>query len=223
MNIKKIIEDTVENERYKSWNFCYSFFQNNIIDKKFDDKTKDHAALMLGFYLASWGMYRGSSRLLLKHSYDIHLEAIDIINDNRDNIKNCYNKLNNYYKHKKVSPTDTLITKIMLGTLGNVPAYDRLFKVGIKLINQAYGIKLSQTFSVENLEKISEFFTNRNTTALQEQNSEAVNIIKNVNDYYNPKFFSTQLTEKYPKAKEIDIYFWNIGLVKEIIDKEKKK
>jgi hypothetical protein len=37
---------------------------------------RDHAALQLGFYLASWGMYRGSG-FLLQHAYTIHLGVID--------------------------------------------------------------------------------------------------------------------------------------------------
>ena len=40
-------------------------------------------ALHLGFYLASWGMYRGSTGLLQK-DYQIHIEAVSIIKNYYD-------------------------------------------------------------------------------------------------------------------------------------------
>jgi hypothetical protein len=48
-----------------SWELCYEFFRddNGIRRKNVDE---DLASLNLAFYLASWGMYRGSSFLLQK-------------------------------------------------------------------------------------------------------------------------------------------------------------
>lgn len=34
--------------------------------------------LQLGFYLAGWGMYRGST-FLLQHAYTVHLGAVDCL------------------------------------------------------------------------------------------------------------------------------------------------
>lgn len=50
--------------RYASFDYCYSYFhpKNRHLHK---DDT-DRGALELGFYLASWGMFRGSSFLLAK-------------------------------------------------------------------------------------------------------------------------------------------------------------
>jgi hypothetical protein len=49
--------------RYTSFDYCYNYFLTA------DDLTKDmeKSCLSLGFYLASWGMFRGSS-FLLQHS-----------------------------------------------------------------------------------------------------------------------------------------------------------
>src|SRR5690554_1576563 len=57
-----------KNHRYKSWEHCYSYFMKENIDP-------DYACLHLAFYLASWGMYRGSSFLLWK-DYLIHKEVV---------------------------------------------------------------------------------------------------------------------------------------------------
>ena len=62
---KKIEDDKYH--RYKSWEHCYRYFKKN----KNKELNYDYAALQLAFYLASWGMYRGSSILLWK-DYKIH-------------------------------------------------------------------------------------------------------------------------------------------------------
>ncbi len=58
------------NHRFKSWEHCYKAFLR--------ENNPDTLALNLAFYLASWGMYRGSSGLLWK-DYKIHIPAIEII------------------------------------------------------------------------------------------------------------------------------------------------
>lgn len=117
----------------------------------------DLASLNLGFYLASWGMYRGSS-FLLQYDYKIHAEAISIILkykclraitlDNLDDKKTTkifelIDELKEHYKpyREKIKKSeeepqkdisDTLVTKILLGTLGCIPAYDEYFIKGIR-------------------------------------------------------------------------------------------
>jgi len=115
--LKKYIESNNKKyQRYNSWNHCYKAFGNL-------NQDSDFLALHLGFYLASWGMYRGSSKLLDK-DYKVHVEAVAIIkqfahlrcnsinevsSDNIEDILALIRKLSNYYKSKhKVTPTDTL-------------------------------------------------------------------------------------------------------------------
>jgi hypothetical protein len=55
--------------------------------------------------------------------------------DLRDQLKKHYSEIS--FKKgdndpKYISPTDTLISKVMLGTLGCIPAYDRYFVDGLK-------------------------------------------------------------------------------------------
>ena len=58
------------NHRFKSWEYCYTAFGN--LD------SVDYLSLHLAFYLASWGMYRGSCGILWK-DYTIHMDAVNII------------------------------------------------------------------------------------------------------------------------------------------------
>lgn len=146
-NIKAVIEKYLlairsdEFHRYKSWDNCFQAFTAS--------KQTEIQVLELAFYLASWGMYRGSSGLLQKNHL-IHNGAVNIVFSKtnqqlkcnqtteviRENIKaivRVKDELAEHYssiyftkgadKPKPISPTDTLLSKIMLSTLGCVPAY----------------------------------------------------------------------------------------------------
>lgn len=142
--------------RFKSWEHCYRYFQSDNLDV-------DKACLHLGFYLASWGMYRGSSFLLQK-DYLIHRPAVEEIlkeeykplnnasfdyffDDNNNGseklfdlihkVKMCYEGVGDTPR-KAANVTDTLVTKILLGTLGCIPAYDRYFIKGLRNHNLPY-------------------------------------------------------------------------------------
>ena len=69
-----------EHHRYRSWEHCYSYFRRVRPDGLAADR--DHAALQLAFYLASWGMYRGSS-FLLQYAYTVHHCVIDLVAETR--------------------------------------------------------------------------------------------------------------------------------------------
>ena len=154
--------------RYKSWEYCYKYFSDKQKAINSDDTVLDLAALNLAFYLASWGMYRGSS-FLLQTDYTVHKKSIKIImeayhlkdititqwtDDHTSQLFKMINALNAYYRkvkekfdhngfsdetnHEEKNISDTLLTKILLGTLGITPAYDRYFKNGLTLYNMVY-------------------------------------------------------------------------------------
>lgn len=117
-------------EREKSWNYCYEVFEtiNN------SDPDIDYLCLHLAFYLASWGMYRGST-FLFRNDYKVHEPVVRKIIEYKHlrgqiptetNIDDIWNLIvfikTAYGEHNR--PTKTLITKIILGTLACVPAYD---------------------------------------------------------------------------------------------------
>lgn len=191
--------------RYKSWEHCYSAFL------KYEEF--DYLGLHLAFYLASWGMYRGSSGLLQK-DYKIHNEAVKIIKSKRyDDIRaydseivrsdipdilELFNELSDYYKsisyirkgkYATITPTDTLITKIILGAVGSVPAYDRFFRFGLSKF------EITKTFGKASLNGIFDFIEYGGNKQL----------IESTIDELKTKDI------KYPKMKIIDMYFWSLG------------
>ncbi|GAF93552.1 unnamed protein product, partial [marine sediment metagenome] len=136
------------NHRYRSWEHCYSHFQKHQSFSSEEDI--DLATLHLAFYLASWGMYRGSSGLLQK-DYRVHTPVVRELLDDRYTslwqldfdslgarglemglIFQLVKRLARIYAQVNVSPTDTLMTKILLGTFCCVPAYDTFFTAGVK-------------------------------------------------------------------------------------------
>ena len=68
-----------ENGRFRSWEHCYSHFMNA---RRQANPDFDYLSLQLAFYLASWGMYRGSSFLLQK-DYRVHIPAVKVILDSK--------------------------------------------------------------------------------------------------------------------------------------------
>ena len=167
-----------ENGRYRSWEHCYYCFCKERTEKKWDD---DYMNLQLAFYLASWGMYRGSSFLLQK-DYKVHEPVVkEILKDKYDllvgiNCSELKNErswqlldelsdfLREYYdyvrkdikgQNLKSGISDTLITKILMGTLGCVPAYDRYFIDGIKKQKVATG-----NYNKKSIRQLVDFYEN---------------------------------------------------------------
>lgn len=159
--------------RYHSYDFCFDAFEKIISLPSPSDDDVDSMALHLGMYLASWGMYRGSTALLQKCSYKVHIGAIRILlnpmyrqlhkispsqycDDNITLLLNVFVELKNHYKHKGVSPTDTLITKILLGTLGCTMALDNQVKSSLGKPE----FKITQKFGVKHLEDMKRYYDN---------------------------------------------------------------
>lgn len=182
---------------YHSWEHCYNFFATR-------PTNFDLASLHLGFYLASWGMYRGSAAIrnfdylihrpaaeeLLKPDYDLLRGAsLDELVSRFDTL--LWPLIERIRKQglypKCVTMTDTLVTKILMGTLGCTPAYDRFLKAGLEEKG------LNSSFSRRNLEAFL-----RHCQQNQQGFSDAQGQI--------------QQTSNYPVMRVVDIYFHSIGL-----------
>lgn len=195
------------NDRYASFDYCYNYFRNT------KDLTADieKSCLVLGFYLASWGMYRGSS-FLLQHSVR-HLKStieyintldksvwkIDVDKYDDENIKIIlciYNEIKEILAPNKNRHL-SLVTKVMLGVFGCIPAFDEYFcntfrelfkgKCGFRAVNK------------ESLSLIHEFY---------QENKFSINILSNETFTIDFKL-GTKTSINYPKAKIIDMYGFN--------------
>lgn len=166
-----------KNGRYQSWNHCYLEFQKQHTKGVASAEEIDGLALNLAFYLASFGMYRASS-FLLNNDYKIHHAIVELIleeqyaslfamsaeqlldTDTRNLIFELSYRIKDHYASttiskslKKNNATDTLVTKILLGTNGCVPAYDRFYKRAVR----HYAIT-SGSFNSNSLKKLAQFY-----------------------------------------------------------------
>ena len=210
--------------RYATFDLCYGYFNSNR--KKLIGDNMEKSCYVLWSYLASWGMLRGSSFLLqMNPSYliplvkyingkgDIMFDVdIDSYTQNSNAILSSYNEIEIILTpdaEPHTTPSKTLITKIMLGVFGCIPAYDRYFIGTFK--SEGIGF-CSPKLSPKSIECISDFYTT-NTKEI----SDLINNYNNVKDFYGK---GTEL--KYPIAKIIDMYGFQKGLIDERIKKKKE-
>lgn len=203
-----------ENGRSRSWEHCYRVFRDARIDSSPDC---DYLSLHLAFYLASWGMYRGSSFLLqkdykvlspivekvLKPEYDClfgvacadlrKLEVQDSLEKLRKYIDGYFDPIREKVAGRKVttSVSPVLITKILMGTLGCVPAYDRFFEEGARHL----GLE-KKSYNKDSLRELADFYEEHNDRLEEERRGmRTENLI-------------------YPQMKMLDMGFWQIGFEK---------
>lgn len=201
-----------KSNRPNSWIYCHQSFAEAFDKSDNSADERDLLALHLAFYLASWGMLRGSSPLL-QCSYKVHLGAVDALlepqyrplrdisaealcrEENLDLLMKLKKALVKHYKgalssHAKgkdeYSPSDTLITKILLGTLACAPAYDQYF---VKALDQ-FGLEPKQ-FSRASIKAIAGFCQANTSILTQWRNA---------------------CKEQYfPDMKLLDLAFWLYG------------
>lgn len=211
INIRKYLDGDVDSEgrkpdaRYASFDYCFNYFQS------FREAGEGPAlaaptniqlsCLHLGFYLASWGMLRGSAELLQKSarhlatvvkviaSADVSLWEIDAHCYTETNIQRILDAVSTF-RQSQAGMSDILVTKIMLGVFGNVPAFDTNFKNGFRVA----------TFGPKALRKISAFY---------QEHAEVV-------DRYRVAtldFVTGEPTpRRYTRAKVIDMAFFIEGM-----------
>ena len=209
-----------DQHRYLSWEHCYTqFYEARQNPEK---ANVDNLSLHLAFYLASWGMYRGSS-FLLQYDYTIHtsvvkeilkseyntlfgLECKELNNEQTSSllkklnseISAIYNPFRLELKETEVTQdiSTILVSKVLLGTLGCVPAYDRFFVDAVKKNEVTTG-----NYNIASLQKLIKFY---------EEHQEKLEKLRSqfLIEY---KFEGRKKTLDYPQMKLLDIGFWKIG------------
>lgn len=228
--------------RYRSWTRCHDYFLS-IKEKKYEDLNEDEksrAQLELGYYLASWGMYRGSSFILQydcsifekiipiilnkKYSYLWDLSLKKINSKGKLEIKNLLVKIREeindelkayrdyYNQNKNELPADekndeqdkhisqTLVTKILLGTLCCIPAYDTYFCNAIRSKEITKG-------------KFNDFY----------DDDKIMNLLNLISNPKNQIFEDLSKKHKYPLMKIVDMAYFTIGYDQALAEKSNKK
>lgn len=193
---------TDPNHRYLSWEHCHTAFKKHR--QKLNGDDVDYLCLHLAWYLASWGMLRNS--FLMQKDYKIHANVVYLLYQPEwdelwdidssklaqeryaTHIIKLSNAITATYVNSGVGrPTDTLLTKILLGTLGCTPAYDRYFRKALSLTRAA-----PQNFNIKSLTVLGKLYINHKNEfeAFRRHCSERI---------------------EYPVAKVIDMCFFEYG------------
>ena len=150
------------------------FSKFDVISDAVSDENVLMSALMMNHYLATWGMFRGSSQLSNTNTYFM-VDLLAFLLNSKNGVllplldrdfssfspcdipllKDTLNKIRREIASSGVSPTDTLVSKILLGVWGQVPAYDRYFINGVRYINGLTNYNLTQSLSANGLVKLS--------------------------------------------------------------------
>lgn len=155
--------------RSQSYDHCYNYFAANT--RPTADLEKSCA--VLGFYLASWGMYRGSTYLFKNTSsqhfvpligyIEQHAEAmrridVDGYDPQRiDLLMNSYSQIRQFVLPDRHAAL-TLVTKIMAGVFGCVPALDTYFMKGIRSLLSSRDATAFGSFSARSLRLLNAFY-----------------------------------------------------------------
>lgn len=211
--LKTFLKDRNISDRYASYDFCFNYFQwfknkQDIISPENIEKS----CLHLWFYLASRWMYRWSSFLLQK-SMEIYKELLQVVVNmnpkiwtmdvdnypwNENFIIDCYNQI----KESFIIDNErhiVLITKIMLGLFGCIPAYDQFFTKGLSEIVD--GECWFTSVNKQSLESIYKFYKEKEKI-----------INKYANETETLRFDPKQTNKLYTKAKIIDMIGFTYGL-----------
>lgn len=160
---------TPEYSRAFAWNHSYRFFRarwNDLAEAGIDDPLYLQASAELVAYLASFGMYGVHTHLmtvnktvfvpilhsLVAHARDLHVtcgrgsySATDV-QELIDRVRNALRAIN-AEANLQLAVTDTLISKILHGTLACMPAFDSHVRSGISIFNRLSPDILSLTSS----------------------------------------------------------------------------
>jgi hypothetical protein len=156
--------------RYASFDYCFNYFQSfrerGGTEQLAMPENLESSCLHLGFYLASWGMFRGSSDLsenslwglvpvvqcIAAEPESVWTYDVSTYPGNMEAIRRLGARIGGALP---ATATDTLVTKTLLGVFGCVPAVDRYFKTGFECTT--FGPKLLDrlhTFYVKNSEEL---------------------------------------------------------------------
>jgi hypothetical protein len=202
----------VKGARNRSYDHCYNYFMATPLPTADMEKS----CAVLGFYLASWGMYRGSTHISREtnsslfvplvnyiEAHGVALRSIDVDSYNTSTIRQICDAF--AAVSALVLPDGqtavTLTTKIMLGVFGCVPAYDTYFIGGMRTVFRGQRKASFWQMSPRSLELLAQLYVD---------NQRAIDDLAATSKTF--RFAETSPTGlPLTKAKIIDMYGFDLG------------
>jgi hypothetical protein len=203
-NLKAFLDERAPGRRYASFDYCFNHFQEARESGQLEHLSSGEGLLLsclqLGFYLASWGMMRGSGDLLQRSVRELapvvqliaaeppstwELDAHSYADDAGE-VLALSTRIREAFT---ITASDTLVTKTMLGVFGCVPAFDRYFRIGFNC----------QTLCKPALTRIGRFYED-NQLKLDAQRIHTIDFATGI-----------ETARCYSRAKIIDMVFFQEG------------
>ncbi len=207
-------EHGVRYPRYQAWEFLWEHLHRcGSFNDAGSGKNIETTALHLGFYLANWGMFRGSSKLL-NVNLSFFTDFIEYLNANVESefwdlkledfrmrsemathkFDNTVSAIKGFEGGSKarISWTPTLITKILLGLWGQCPALDQFYILGFRSFSKQQRLRIGPDCSGRHLNTLAKL-------AHEER-------------WPLDGFRTQKLNLHYPPGKVLDMAFFNYGL-----------
>ena len=200
--------------RLLSWEDCYLFFQEHFaaLATGKDEDLLTRAEFQLGLYLASFGMYRGSSDLLELHRSVYRPLIVALCTAALENGVSAFKEITDHnivvalakktkdsLQDLNISATPTLISKILMGTFACLPSFDQNLRTAVE--NLKTNPKTKDLPHVQNL------------SFGPIQGVEAWLNFANTNQFFfkkiSPHFKSAD--RSYPTMRVVDLYLWFSG------------
>jgi hypothetical protein len=206
------LSDGVSGQRERSYDHCYNHFANTVHPTRDMEKS----CAVLGFYLASWGMYRGSSFLFKETNSTHFIPVVEYVEEHRETLTRI--DVNNYDVESlaaiRTAYSDlrrlllpggntalTLVTKVLVAVTGCVPAYDTYFRAGVRKVAAGISDEKFRRLSMESLGFLAEFYR---------ANRQVVDELRDESATW--KFMdSSPSGDKLTRAKILDMYFFDLG------------
>lgn len=198
--------------REQSYDHCFNYFA----DVKDLEADMEKSCAVIGIYLASWGMYRGSSFLLRETNSSQFIDVVSVIQKHRPKLSRI--DLDDYTEHNidlildtyrnvknalAIGPKRhiTLVTKIMVATFGCIPAFDQFLVNGFRRVLGKRAHLPSDRLTADSLNLLAAFYrANKDDIDNLHEQSRTV------------AFGSDSVTShKLSRAKIVDMYLFNLG------------
>jgi len=217
--VNGFMKEREASHRFASFDYCYNHFHYSNPKRKRD---LEKSCMALFSYLGSWGMLRGSGDLgqeknikcfvpMVEYIYRCKRSCWDIdvdnYEENMETILDIAETIQDYIeKGMDVSATAMLLTKVLFGVFGFVPAFDlqfqnTMFQVGTGKVN--YFRDSSESFNrnlfSKKLNWIGEIYAYK-------PNRRKIDAIYEAKDRFKTLVFQDGESIRYTRAKIIDMY-----------------
>lgn len=224
-----------EDSRPLSWDLCYGFFHQNhqqFLDGIPSSTSLELGALQLSSYLASFGMYRNAVlRTLNRRLFSAILKTLFEAARNAnidpyaskgilsvqqlqvliDAVKDSYQTFLCASGYPKPShSTTTLISKVLMGVMGVLPAFDICFKAAIPIFNTKAPENCRLSDKLDDATLTSLLNVAQDTNVLSYIKTQFDGVIE-VSKKDENGHITKQLVQ-YPPMRLLDLFFWAYDL-----------